>query len=185
MIDRHVAAQLKALAEDYERRAEKVARGDAVEASARLLALNVSASWGSGSCKPGSRRGYRLASECGAILIASSGIARCGALASSNVARIHGCGLRAAASIRKERVVLIRSFALALIVAAVVLPCSARTILKSEPLILAPYQITFVQDASCRAGEVLKVTGAIRGLDRKKVCVARTRERTSLATAGP
>ena len=50
-------------------------------------------------------------------------------------------------------------------------PCLAQTVLKSEPLILAPYEVAFVQDASCRGGKVLKVTGAIRGLQRRKACV--------------
>ena len=40
---------------------------------------------------------------------------------------------------------------------AVTLPCSAQTILKSEPLALAPYEVAFVQDISCPAGKVLKV----------------------------
>ena len=35
MTDHHVAGQLKALAEDYERRAEKAARADAAKALAR------------------------------------------------------------------------------------------------------------------------------------------------------
>ena len=51
------------------------------------------------------------------------------------------------------------------------MPCLAQTVLKSEPLILAPYEIAFVQDASCPVGKVLKVTGAIRGLNRRKACV--------------
>jgi hypothetical protein len=38
MTDQHIAAQLKALAEDYERRAEKAARADAAKASARSAA---------------------------------------------------------------------------------------------------------------------------------------------------
>ena len=67
---------------------------------------------------------------------------------------------------------LIRKVVFAFVVTAVVLPCSARTILKSEPLLLAPYEIAYVQDASCRAGKVLKITGTIRGLDRKRLCVA-------------
>jgi hypothetical protein len=65
------------------------------------------------------------------------------------------------------------------------LPCAAQTILKSEPLVLAPYEIAFVQDTSCGAGKVLKVTGAIRGLHRKRVCVALAAEQASLATATP
>jgi hypothetical protein len=71
------------------------------------------------------------------------------------------------------------------IMSAIALPCSAQTILKSEPLALAPYEVAFVQDASCPAGTVLKVTGAIRGLHRKRACVALSAEQASLATATP
>jgi hypothetical protein len=79
-----------------------------------------------------------------------------------------------------------RSLILGLILSAVALPCLAQTILKSEPLILAPYEVVLVQDASCPAGKVLKVTGAIRGLHRKKVCVTlTTAEQASLAVATP
>ena len=78
-----------------------------------------------------------------------------------------------------------RAFALGLMVAAVALPCSAQTILKSEPLILAPYEVAFVQDASCPVGQVLKVTGAIRGLHRRKTCVTLVSEQASLAIATP
>jgi hypothetical protein len=68
---------------------------------------------------------------------------------------------------------------------AVSLPCVAQTILKSEPLALAPYEVAFVQDASCPAGQVLKVTGAIRGLHRRKACVVLAAEQASLAIATP
>jgi hypothetical protein len=68
---------------------------------------------------------------------------------------------------------------------AVALPCSAQTILKSEPLMLAPYEVAFVQDSTCPVGKVLKVTGAIRGLHRRKACVVLTGEQASLATATP
>ena len=78
-----------------------------------------------------------------------------------------------------------RAFALGLIFAAVALPCLAQTIRKSEPFILAPYEIAFVQDASCPAGKVLKVTGAIRGLHRRKVCVTLASEQASLVSATP
>ncbi|OAF20123.1 MULTISPECIES: DUF6719 family protein [Bradyrhizobium] len=67
----------------------------------------------------------------------------------------------------------------------VALPCSAQTILKSEPLMLAPYEVAFVRDGSCPSGKVLKVTGAIRGLHRRKACVALAGEQASLATAMP
>lgn len=80
---------------------------------------------------------------------------------------------------------VIKSLVFALIITAVTLPCSAQTVLKFEPLALAPYEIAFVQDASCPVGKVLKVTGAIRGLDRKRVCVVLSAEQASLATVTP
>jgi hypothetical protein len=70
-------------------------------------------------------------------------------------------------------------------VLAVSSPSVAQTILKSEPLVLAPYEVAFVQDAACSAGKVLKVTGAIRGVHRKKVCIALAAEQASLAIATP
>ena len=78
-----------------------------------------------------------------------------------------------------------RVFALGLILSAVALPCVAQTVLKSEPLVLAPYEIAFVQDASCPVVKVLKVTGAIRGLHRRKACVSLAAEQASLAVATP
>jgi hypothetical protein len=78
-----------------------------------------------------------------------------------------------------------RALALGVVLSAVALPSFAQTVLKSEPLILAPYEIAFVQDATCPAGKVLKVTGAIRGLHRRKACVALASERASLAGATP
>src|ERR1700733_1579086 len=78
-----------------------------------------------------------------------------------------------------------RRFALGLVFSAVALPCSAQTILKSEPLVLAPYEVALVQDGSCPTGQVLKVTGAIRGFPRRKTCVAGTANRASFAVATP
>jgi hypothetical protein len=78
-----------------------------------------------------------------------------------------------------------RILASILLLSAVALPCSAQTVLRSEPLMLAPYEIAFVQDASCPVGKVLKVTGAIRGLHRKRACVVLSAEQASLATATP
>ena len=78
-----------------------------------------------------------------------------------------------------------RILASVLILFSVALPCSAQTILTSEPLALAPYEVAFVQDISCPVGKVLKVTGAIRGLHRKRVCVALASEQASLAVATP
>jgi hypothetical protein len=78
-----------------------------------------------------------------------------------------------------------RALLLSMGLAAFAVPCLAQTVLKSEPLVLAPYEIAFVQDASCPAGKVLKVTGAIRGLHRKKLCVGLAGEQASLAVATP
>jgi hypothetical protein len=78
-----------------------------------------------------------------------------------------------------------RALASGLVFSAIAMPCLAQTVLKSEPYILAPYEVAFVQDTSCPAGKVLKVTGAIRGLHRRKVCVTLAAERASLAVATP
>jgi hypothetical protein len=78
-----------------------------------------------------------------------------------------------------------RAYALGLILSTAALPCAAQTVLKSEPLMLAPYEVAFVQDAACPAGKVLKVTGAIRGLHRKKVCVTFGLEQATLSAATP
>jgi hypothetical protein len=78
-----------------------------------------------------------------------------------------------------------RAFALGLIFSAAAFPCLAQTVLKSEPFILAPYEIAFVQDPSCGAGKVRKVTGAIRGLQRRKACVTLAAEQASLVSATP
>ena len=68
---------------------------------------------------------------------------------------------------------------------ALTLPCLGQNVLRSEPLVLAPYEIAYVQDISCPAGKVLKVTGAIRGLHRKKACVTLVSDQASLAVATP
>ena len=78
-----------------------------------------------------------------------------------------------------------RAFALGLIFSAIAVPCFAQTVLKSEPLILAPYEIAFVQDAACPNGQVRKVTGAIRGLNRKRICVTLASEQAALVSATP
>jgi hypothetical protein len=78
-----------------------------------------------------------------------------------------------------------RILASLLILSAIACPCLAQTILKSEPLALAPYEVAFVQGASCPVGKVLKVTGAIRGLPRKRTCITLTGEQASLVAATP
>ena len=78
-----------------------------------------------------------------------------------------------------------RIFPLASVFCAIASSCLAQTVLTSEPLLLAPYEVAFVQTAACPAGQVLKVTGAIRGLHRRKACVALTAEQASLAFPAP
>ena len=78
-----------------------------------------------------------------------------------------------------------RALVVSLIFSAVTAPCFAHTVLKSEPLMLAPYEVAFVQDATCPVGKVLKVTGAIRGMHRRKSCVTLTDEQASLGIATP
>jgi hypothetical protein len=78
-----------------------------------------------------------------------------------------------------------RVFTLALAFCAIASPCLAQTVLKSEPLLLAPYEVAFVQNGTCPVGQVLKVTGAIRGLHRRKACVTLASEQASLAVATP
>ena len=87
---------------------------------------------------------------------------------------------------RGWRITNMRAFALGLILSALgASSCFAQTVLKSEPLVLAPYEIAFVQDSNCGAGKVLKVTGAIRGLHRKKACVTLGSAQASLVSATP
>jgi len=67
------------------------------------------------------------------------------------------------------------------ILSVVATPCFAQTILRTEPLSLAPYQNAYVADSACGAGKVLRVTGAMRNLPRKKVCVTLGLEQASLS----
>jgi quercetin dioxygenase-like cupin family protein len=51
-------------------------------------------------------------------------------------------------------------------------PVLGSSTLDFEPLILAPYQSALVQNGTCPDGKMLRVTGAIKGLDRRRVCVS-------------
>jgi hypothetical protein len=68
------------------------------------------------------------------------------------------------------------------LVSAAAAPSFAQAIRATEPLVLAPYESAFVQDGSCTGGKVLKVTGAIRGLRRKKTCVSLGDAQASLSS---
>jgi hypothetical protein len=65
------------------------------------------------------------------------------------------------------RVLLAGILALALIPAA-----SARTILKREPHYLAPGVVVYVDSGQCGVDKVLKVTGASKGISRRKICMS-------------
>jgi len=72
-----------------------------------------------------------------------------------------------------------------LLVSSIAEPGFAQTILKYEPLYLAPYEVAYVYNASCGAGMVLKVTGSMRNLPRKKVCMSSRLEQPSLSGVTP
>jgi hypothetical protein len=55
---------------------------------------------------------------------------------------------------------------------AAIQPSFAEKLLTTEPLILDPYAVVYVNDGSCSFGKILKVIGVIRGLHRKKSCVS-------------
>ncbi len=68
-------------------------------------------------------------------------------------------------------------------VAAVVLiaqPAFAQTYLKREPLFLRAYASVLVTSGTCGPARVMKVTGSLGALPRKRVCVATGEERASL-----
>jgi len=76
---------------------------------------------------------------------------------------------------------------------ALTAPCLAQDLsqagspnfLKKEPYFLSPSSVVFVDNGSCGVGKVLKVTGALGALRRKKICVAMGREEASRTIAIP
>ena len=68
-----------------------------------------------------------------------------------------------------------------LFLSAVSQPGFAQTVLKSEPLYLAPNQVAYVSHVSCEGELVLRVTGSMRHLPRKKVCVAIGHDQVALS----
>ena len=55
-----------------------------------------------------------------------------------------------------------RIWASVFLLSLVAQPCLGQTVLKSEPLVLLPYEVAFVQDVSCPAGKVLKTELRVR-----------------------
>jgi hypothetical protein len=72
-----------------------------------------------------------------------------------------------------------------LFMSAVADPGFAQTIRRHEPLYLAPDEVAYVDSALCGAGMALKVTGSMRNLPRKKLCVPSTLEQASLLGGDP
>jgi len=72
---------------------------------------------------------------------------------------------------------------------ALATPCLAQDLspnfLKREPYFLSPSSVVFVDNGRCGVGKVLKVTGALGALRRKKICVPMGREEASRAVAIP
>lgn len=68
-------------------------------------------------------------------------------------------------------------------------PCLAQELspnfLKKEPYFLSPWSVVYVDNGSCGVGKVMKVTGALGALRRKKACVPMGREQASRAVAIP
>jgi hypothetical protein len=58
---------------------------------------------------------------------------------------------------------------------AAIQPSFAQKLLTTEPLILDPYAVVYVNDGSCSAGKILKVMGVIRGLHRKSPAYLRAK----------
>jgi hypothetical protein len=84
--------------------------------------------------------------------------------------------------------VMRRVIAVAFVCAAAT-PCLAQDLspnfLKKEPYFLSPASVVFVDNGVCGVGRVLKVTGALGALRRKKICVPMGREEASRTVAIP
>ena len=59
-----------------------------------------------------------------------------------------------------------------LITFATVQPAAAQTIRKREPHYLAPGATVYVDNRQCSAGKVMKVTGLLKGISRRRACVS-------------
>ena len=76
------------------------------------------------------------------------------------------------------RVFLAGLFACALIPAA-----SAQTVLKREPHYLAPGAVVYVDTGQCGVGKVMKVTGILKGISRRKACISLEPQEATLKLA--
>lgn len=69
---------------------------------------------------------------------------------------------------------------LAVAVLLIVQPAFAQTYLKREPLVLRAYTSVLVNSAACGPARVMKVTGSLGALPRKRTCIVMGEERASL-----
>lgn len=69
---------------------------------------------------------------------------------------------------------------LAIAVLLIAQPAFAQTYLKREPLVLRAYASVLVQTGACGPARVMKVTGSLGALPRKRVCMAIRNETASL-----
>jgi hypothetical protein len=76
------------------------------------------------------------------------------------------------------RVLLAGLFAFVLIPAA-----SAQPILKREPHYLAPGAVVYVDTGQCGVGKVMKVTGIMKGISRRKICMSLDPQEATLRDA--
>jgi Family of unknown function (DUF6719) len=70
------------------------------------------------------------------------------------------------------RVLLAGILALALALVLIPAAASARPILKREPHYLAAGVVVYVDSGQCGVGKLLKVTGASKGISRRKICMS-------------
>ena len=68
----------------------------------------------------------------------------------------------------------------AVLVLLIAQPAFAQTYLKREPLWLRAYDSVLVTSGTCGPAKVMKVTGSLGALPRKRVCIATGEERASL-----
>jgi hypothetical protein len=70
---------------------------------------------------------------------------------------------------------------LAAILALVLVPAaSAQTVLKREPHYLAAGAVVYVDTGQCGVGKVMKVTGILKGISRRKICISLNSQEATL-----
>lgn len=73
-----------------------------------------------------------------------------------------------------------RAFLAAIFAFALIPAASAQTILKREPHYLAPGAVVYVDTGQCGVGKVMKVTGILKGISRRKACISLNAQEATL-----